>query len=226
MAASWMASVSAPWRLTRMRAARVTRPRCVRRWPSTRRSAVVARLLYSGIAPEYYERLGYRSCIAFDWVTSRLEELGSSGPQADLQVVSPHEMLPSLARCYEDFHRGVFHLHRDTEAWRRTFTHDPPDWWLSIGDPGADRGYVRCTRDGESLDLLEVVICQSRDEAPVLRALAALAVELDLEKMGGWLRSSSFVRGWFEDTGRSTTLPMVMAGGDLTGAQFWSSDYF
>ncbi len=183
-------------------------------------------LLFSGIAPRYYERLGYHTCAAWSPVTEKLEALAASGTCPELSPIDPRRGRSTLSNLYAQHHRGMLHLHRDDAAWQRTFTAASEDLWFAVGPPAAPRGYVRCAVHRLVLDVIELVLTDAQDEAPVLRTLAAMAAELDLQKMGAWIPMSPFVRQWFEDTGREHTLPMVCGIAAAGPSQFWGSDYF
>lgn len=184
-------------------------------------------LLFSAIPPAYYERLGYRACPAWDHVCTRPAELAESGVATELLPFDPRAALPELQRVYAHAHAGRLHLHRDAAGWERSLAVSPADWWLGIGDPDGDlRGYARLDLEARSVDLLELVLTDPEDEAPALRALARMAVELDRTELGCWLPPSPTVSAWFEDRGRAKTLPMVRGSDSTEGSQFWGSDYF
>ena len=184
-------------------------------------------LLYSAIAPAYYERLGYRSCAAWDHSSSRLDELAASGPRAQLVALDPRRSLDGLAALRERAHRGRLHLHRDRAAWQASIGLDPREWWLGLGDPDGElRAYARVDRDEKGLDLMELALLDPEDEAPILRALAELARELGTAELHSWIEPSPFVGEWLEDRGRARTLPMVRGCDALDGARFWGAEHF
>jgi predicted N-acetyltransferase YhbS len=183
-------------------------------------------LLFSAIPARYYERLGYAACEAWDHVCTKAARAASSGPVADLVALDPRAAGVELARLHDSAQRGRLHLHRDAAAWERTLIVSP-DWWFGLGDPdGRLRGYVRVKHHGRTLGVREVMLEDRGEEAPVLRALAKLAADLDCEELRGWLDPSPFVGEWFEDRGRDDTLPMVTGTDAAETARFLSSDYF
>jgi len=183
-------------------------------------------LLFSGIDPRYYGRLGYEACGAWDWDCARVAELAQSGESAALHPVDPRRERAALARLYQEHHAGMLHLARDAAAWERSLNVSPDDWWFLVGEPSAPRGYARVKPHPKGLDLFELALAEGQDEAPVLRRLAAMTSELELEHLWTWTQSSEFVAQWFEDKSRARTLPMVL-GADASGrSQFWPSDYF
>ena len=183
-------------------------------------------LLFSGIDPRYYARLGYEACDAWDWDCTRVAELGQSGESAALHPVDPRRERAALARLYEEHHAGMLHLARAAAAWEHSLDVRPDDWWFLVGDASAPSGYARVKPHPKGLDLLELSLAEGQDEAPVLRRLGAMTSELELEHLWTWARSSEFVAQWFEDKSRASTLPMVLGVGASGGSQFWPSDYF
>ena len=66
----------------------------------------------------------------------------------------------------------------------------------------------------------------SENRAPVLRAVAALAVGLGREVVEGWFDPVPELASYFENRGRPSTLPMLRGADDVRDARFWGSDYF
>ena len=62
--------------------------------------------------------------------------------------------------------------------------------------------------------------------SPMFRAVAAMALGLELSFVHTWLHVSEFTSRWFSDRGRAATLPMVKGVSDLSAAQFSGADYF
>ncbi len=56
--------------------------------------------------------------------------------------------------------------------------------------------------------------------------MAALARELSLPSVQGWLEPGDLVLALFEDKGREKTLPMLRGVEDAASACFSSADYF
>lgn len=183
-------------------------------------------LLFSGIDPRYYGRLGYKACGAWDWDCVRVAELAQSGESAALHPVDPRRERAALARLYQEHHAGMLHLARDAAAWEHSFNVSPDDWWFLVGEPSAPRGYARVKPHPKGLDLHELALAEGQDEAPVLRRLAAMTSELELEHLWTWTQTSEFVAQWFEDKSRASSLPMVLGADGSGRSQFWPSDYF
>lgn len=186
-------------------------------------------VLFSAIAPAYYERLGFVRSPAWEWKCDRLGDLAASGPAAELTPVDPRGMTMPLAALWQRFHRGRLHAHRDPELFLRSVEIGPRDWFLGVGggEDGAARGYVRVAKDadGEPLEIVEPVLLDPADELPVLRALARLALDASLPGLEGWLEPSDAVRAWFTEVPRDTTLPMLRGAPSHARFTVWGSDH-
>jgi hypothetical protein len=180
-------------------------------------------LLYSAIAPAYYERMGFRVVPAWGPVCEKVEALAGSGPTTDLVPLDPRRECARLAEIYERHHGAALHVHRDAEGFARSIALNPDDLFFGIGEP--IRGYARITLDETWLDVEELIVPEE-ERAPTLRALAGLAVRLPRAKLGGWFAPCPDVAAHFEDKGRAKNLPMVRGLAVAPDAQFWPADYF
>lgn len=175
-------------------------------------------LLYSGIPPSYYARLGYRVAAGWDWISSDLEAIAAMDPAPWTQA-DPRDERDALLGAYARHHRGVLSLRRDPALHDRTLRLNPRDTWHLC-----EGGYVRLEVDGDDLEVVEMIVPPDRAPA-VLAACAAMALERGLDCMRGWLEPSEFVETWFTPRSREKTLPMVL-GTFPNPSRFWSSDYF
>ncbi|TNE85938.1 MAG: N-acetyltransferase [Deltaproteobacteria bacterium] len=170
-------------------------------------------LLFSAVAPAFYERLGYRVVEAVQWRVS--EPASVQGPRAELLPIDPVAELGMLAETYEHGHAGLFRP-RDEGGWLRTLEDNPVDTWFAV--PG---GYLRLNdADGE----LEIAELFAEDPSAVVRAVCDLAAVL-----------GRTVVSWV-DVGEPDGVPRVAESRDKTlpmvrnlppeGARFWGADYF
>lgn len=180
-------------------------------------------LLYSAIAPAYYERLGFCAMAAWQHVAAQPAELAASGPRAELRPLDARREAAALAALYERHHAGALHLARDAERLVRTLAWNPSNAFYGVGDPL--QGYVRVCCEDEELEVIELIV-PGDQRAPVLRALAHLAAALPLKRLVGWFAPVPELAAHLVDEGRATTLPMLRGETALEGAQAWSSDYF
>ncbi len=180
-------------------------------------------LLFSAIAPAYYERLGFRALAAWQHVAAQPAELAASGPRAALRPLDARREAVTLAALYERHHAGTLHLARGAERLLRTLAWNPSNAFYGIGDPL--EGYVRVRCEEQELDVLELIV-PPHQRAPVLRALAHVAASLSLGRLGGWFAPVPELGAHLRDEGRAKTLPMLRGEAALEGAHVWSSEYF
>ena len=182
-------------------------------------------LLFAAIDPAYYERLGWHCVPAWAHETTHLAEL-ADGPRAAWHPIDPRRARDVLTTLYDDAHRGSLHMRRDAAGWAQSLAGEPSDLWLGLGEVGAAlRGYARIGRGQGTLSMAELVLADSDEQEVALRGLAALALELKLERMHCWLPPSPALERWFEPGDRSDDLPMVL-GIEPGQALFSMSDHF
>ncbi len=175
-------------------------------------------LLFSAIAPAFYERIGYRVAPAVDHSCEDLEGLVGSGTSPPLRAFDPQDALDQLTALYRQRQSGL-HLERDAEAWQRSIAGRPHDFFLTSTTP--KQAYLRLAVDGESLEIVEGSLSGAAPSPEMIRAVAELALGLGLKSVHSWLEASEFT-----DRGRAAKLPMVKGIPNLSGAWFSSADYF
>ncbi|MEM8883141.1 MAG: GNAT family N-acetyltransferase [Planctomycetota bacterium] len=198
-----------------------THPDHRRRGHAARLCAAVAEhdggagLLFAGIDPEYYERLGYVAVPAWDHHCARASDLAASGPRAALRPIEARRELDRLQEAWSAAHDG-WYIPRDEERWHASFEINPQDFWFAV-EAG---GYVRCVLEEDALDIVERC---TPDPDGALRAVAALAGD---RKLTTWLEPDALIAEWFEDIGRATTLPMLRGLDAPESVRISSADYF
>jgi GNAT superfamily N-acetyltransferase len=180
-------------------------------------------LLFAGIAPAIYERLGFRTLPAWKQRCERLQELADSGPALPLAPLDPRRSLDRLVHLYGTAHAGVPHLARDAAGFLESIEDGGDDLFLALPEDG---GYLRFSDDDTSLPILESVVLRPADELPALRTAARLALDLKRDALVGWLPPSPAVSAWFTSLSREKTLPMVRGAEPSDAWRIWSSDYF
>jgi predicted N-acetyltransferase YhbS len=180
-------------------------------------------LLYSAIAPAYYERLGFRALPAWRLGCDRVVALAGTGAVAPVEPLDPWRERATLADLYEWHHGRALHLHRDAAGYERSLALDPGDLFFGLGDPL--RAYARVHVQPAEVDVVELV-APAADRAPLLRALAEFAARLPRGRIAGWFDPDPDTAAWFRDEGRTTTLPMVRGTDPDPEARFLASDYF
>lgn len=170
-------------------------------------------LLFSAIAPAFYQRLGFEGVAAYGW---RIHEVGAvEGPRAELVPIDPLAHLDDLDAAWRLSHAGVY-LARDEQGWRRSVAQSPMDVFFAV-----EGGYLRlCDADGD----LEVVEVFATDPAAVVRSVCDLAAVLG-RTVVTWHPLSVADGIPKVPESRVTTRPMLRKL-PTAGAAFWASDYF
>lgn len=179
-------------------------------------------LLFSAIDTAFYERLGFRALPAPAFRATDLSGLAASGPALDLVPVDPRREAAPLSRLYEAAHRGSAHIARTPALFLENVEDAGDDWFLLLP---AGRGYLRVSAGPEVVEVLEVALLGASDEAPALRALARLALDLKRTGLAGWLPATPFVTRWFAPVDRASQTPMVRGDGTSASWRIWATDY-
>lgn len=182
-------------------------------------------LLFSAVAPAYYERLGFRTLAAHEFRCDRLAEFASSGPQAPLTAVAPLDQVAEFTDLrYRDFRRGEWGVARETaEDWRGSLERNPDDVFLALPDR---TGYVRIADDPEGLEVVELIAPDPDRAVQALRKVASMAVGLGRSRVSGWIRPEHAPAEYFTDAGRDKTRPMLLGVELGDTGYFASGDYF
>jgi predicted N-acetyltransferase YhbS len=172
-------------------------------------------LLFSGIDPAFYERLGYVAVPAWEFHCERAAAVAASGPPAPLTPLDPRRDVDRLAAAWDAAHDG-WYLDRDEERWRATLEMNPDDLWFAV-EAG---GYLRLTIGKEELHVIERC---TPDPDGALRAAAALA---EGRRMTTWLSPDALLLEHFTDRGRATTRPMLLGVDEPGSGRFSAADHF
>jgi predicted N-acetyltransferase YhbS len=188
-------------------------------------------LLFSDIAPAYYERLGFRASPATEHRCEKPKELAESGAAATLVPIDPRREAERLAAAWRAYHRGTLHFHRDAARLVESVEDAHDDWFFAVGSP--DRGYVRLydSRGGPadrpaSLLVVEAILLRPEDRAPALRAVGRLAAEAGKGLVEGWQAPPAEVAPWFTSRPRAREIPMLRGAPPHSSAAFWAADHF
>jgi predicted N-acetyltransferase YhbS len=179
-------------------------------------------LLYTAIAPGFYERIGYRRAPAVDRFCDDVAGLAASGDVARLTPLDPCDELPALAECYARARLGL-HLHRGAAELAQSVHERPHDLFFTASTPA--RSYLRLAQHTDSLEILE---CESEEpgtQTAMVRAAAALASAVGVRSVHTWAPLPPLV-DWLFDRGRFATQPMVKGVAEVADAWFAASDYF
>jgi len=127
-------------------------------------------LLFSGIAPSFYERLGFRVVEAGGVKTTLGAELGE-GEAAELLPLEPWRHLDRLVALYEGAHGDRLHLRRDRARWEASLHHNANNEYFLTDGPDA---YVRVGEEDGGVELVELVAPPER-RAALWRAVGRIA---------------------------------------------------
>ncbi len=170
-------------------------------------------VLYSDIDPDYYARLGYLRCPAWEGWCSPPESLAASSDGCRLVAISPQDHLPALMQLYADYHgRLPLSIARDAEYWNMILKKFADDTFHALVD-GGDRwqGYVRLGRKGDVLRITDFALADPSEA--LAESLYAAILELGrtsaARRVGGWLPDSAAARRFFELTPRRTEVTMI-----------------
>ena len=182
-------------------------------------------LLFSDVAPAYYERLGFRSAPFTQFRCERLLELADSGEAASLAPLDPRLEVERLAAAWAAHHRGVLHPHRDAARFLESVEDAADDWFLTTGDPA--RTYVRLCREPDGwVDIVEWILDDPAREPAVFRAVARLALDAGGANLSGWMKPPESVGAWCTQSESKAHVPMLRGAPPHATARFCRSDHF
>jgi predicted acetyltransferase len=171
-----------------------------------------ASVLYSDIAPAYYERLGYVLCSCSQgWADPRTD----GSPEAkgtQLTPFNPVRELAMMADLYERYHsRFPLWVARSPSYWQYLVLRNPEDTFYSIEADGQRIGYVRAVLTVDELKVRDFALLDSGDEAsrPLVAAVTALAHARGINRVGGWMPRAGAFREGFRISDRTRELTMV-----------------
>lgn len=167
-------------------------------------------LLFSDVAPAYYERLGYVRCPAH-YGNSLASTAAEPAPGTRLWRFEPALAIGRLAKLFESHHRGnPLLIARPEEYWRHLIARAPDDefYWFIAGERIC--GYARMALDGSAVKLRDYAV-EGGDNGlaeNLFRALCAMARERRLEGVVGWLPDDPAARRCFEIRPRDKEITM------------------
>ncbi len=170
-------------------------------------------VLYSDIDPDYYARLGYLLCPAWEGWRPPPDSPAVPSNRCRLVAVSPQDHLPALMKLYADYHgRLPLSIARDAEYWTAMLNKFADDTFHALL-AGDERwlGYVRLGRKSDVLRITDFALADPSEE--LAESLYAAILELGrtsgARRVGGWLPDSAAARRFFELTPRRTEVTMI-----------------
>jgi len=171
-------------------------------------------MLYSDIKPDYYARLGYQLCPAWEgWMqmpARRAAEL-DSGFELE-QFVAQDHVAPLSKLHAADHSQSVISIHRDQEYFAYLITKDTNDefYWLRC-QSGETAGYVRLASSHQRLQITDFALADRNDEtmSSFASSLIGLARARRAETLGGWLPNHPVLRHFFDIQARKVEITML-----------------
>ena len=186
-------------------------------------------LLFSDIEPDFYRRLDYEVTSDRRFDTDALRALAEDGARAGLHPIDPADQLDELIVWYDEAHDDAgLALDRDRDYWESTIEERPDHRFFGVSSPGGrESGYVRVDDDGETLEVLELVLPDADVETSTAcyRALADLALARSWRRIRQAFAPPPGVLSHFDDNRRDDRITMLCPlDDDLTLDESWLRD--
>lgn len=160
-----------------------------------RQQGVALSLLYSDIAPAYYERLGYLVCPGWEMqietasAVAAARELLQTSPKSDLQKVSRFDYRQALATLYDNHHASMeISIDRDEAYWDYLLAKRPEDEFHLLNEPtGNPAAYVRLRTEPQRLLIRDFALAGNDNWNALLAHVVCIAADRNLPTVGGWL---------------------------------------
>lgn len=196
-------------------------------------------LLYSDIDPDFYRALGYAVASELRFESSELRDIAEGGARAGLHPVDAKDRLDELMIWYDEAHRGYgLFLERDRAYWESAIEEQTGHRFFGISLPGGRmEGYVRVKVDGDTLQILELVLPDAEPElgAASYRALADLALARGWERIRQFFAPPRPVLPHFDENRRDQAVAMLAPVAEdvdfddawlRQNARIWQGDQF
>ena len=162
-----------------------------------RQQGVAMSLLYSDIAPAYYERLGYLVWPSWE---AKLEtasafaaarELVQSSPKFGFEKISRFKKRRMLTMLYDNHHASMeVSIARDEAYWEYLLAKQPNDEFHLLNDPSGDpAAFVRLQAESKRLLIRDFALVTNDDAnwSAWLAQIVCMAADRNLPTVGGWL---------------------------------------
>jgi hypothetical protein len=172
-------------------------------------------LLFSDIAPSYYERLGYQVSAA----PNICIKSNTSVTESDcfkLQPFDSTEHLQALSNIYQQhFQEKPFFIHRNDDHWEHIVQqHKDDQWFWLCSDTGETVGYV-LLQTSQGNTVLKDFALQNPTTEQLRRCLATLSHYCNkqhLDEIVGWfpkLPEPANDMDWYDYVDRKTEITMI-----------------
>ena len=199
-----------------------------------REAGATISLLYSDIDPEYYQRLGYQLCPAWEGRVD-LQEIDGDPTQREERLVpmSLPEQRQALEELYDSYHsRFAISIARSSEYWDYLFQKSDGDelFWLR-GSTGERLGSVRLSATGDKLKIRDwaFIECSEALLAALIKVVIAEAANRGVAQLIGWLPNIEPLRSMVSLEKREmeiTMLKSLCADANLPDESISSAEYF
>jgi predicted acetyltransferase len=170
-------------------------------------------LLYSDIACDYYARLGYVRCPAWQG-SRRAKAVKDTGPFR-VEACSAERSVTELLPMYQAYHgRQPIAVARSAEYWRHTLDGAQDDTFMVLLDSKQQRvGYARLRTSESSLRIVDFALTEDKDVSryALLRFVLDSAAGSGLKRVSGWLPGWPEARALFDMEPRRKQITMLKA---------------
>ena len=183
----------------------------VERYERERQAALS--VLYSDIDPDYYARLGYVKCPAYEGWREPKSVPTDTNSKSRLVVFSPMKHLPAMMRLYESYHSAApLAFARGADYWTMLLQKFADDRFYALENQSGNwDGYARIGVKGSAWRITDFALADQSDELAdeLYAALFHLAAHGGAERFGGWLPDGAVTRKYWELAPRKTEITMV-----------------
>lgn len=172
-------------------------------------------VLYSDIAPSYYEQLGYLLCSSSQgWTEPQAkQDLSRERVGAKLVRCDPAAERAALARLYEQFHAPYpLWINRTSANWQYLIERYAENqfYFLTTHD-GARIGYVCIGVTEEQWKIRDFALVDHEEatERSLVAAILAAAGERKVKRVGGWMAATACHGEFFRLSERSREITMI-----------------
>jgi predicted N-acetyltransferase YhbS len=199
-----------------------------------RESGAIISLLYSDIDPDYYQKLGYQLCPAWEGSVAQQNIFrGVTRPGGKLVPISLPEERQELEAMYDGYHsRFAISIARSSEYWAYLFKKSAGDelFWLQ-GSTGERLGFVRLSATDDKLKIRDWAFTERSGALleTLIKVVIAEAADRRVAGLFGWLPNIEQLQPLVTLKKRETEITMLKslcADTILTDEMVSSAEYF
>ncbi len=193
-------------------------------------------LLFSDVSPAYYERMGFKIFLDTIYQCKDIKALAAMGTAVALEKMCATKNRKWIQETYHHHHQSVsLGIARSAQYWDGNLKENDDLEFFSIQKEDENIGYVRVFRNKNVLIPIEIILSLGEDAficSHVYRALAATAVQHNIDVIRGWLLPPIDIFSHFISKQRNKSHPMLWQNEGLDfstlceSPRIYSSDYF